>query len=213
MKDFLKQNWYWVGIIIFLISALVSRCSNEKELSANLDSLTSKMTTYKLKNGQLVTSVKSLTYSESELKELVLSKDKKLKELAGKSVKPKVVIQTVTETKIDTITVPYDVPVPYKFTREGVVVDKDYSFKYKSNELGVSINDFKLSKDTLNAVLGVKRKWFLGKETKTLDITHSNKKISETSILVVEVKEKKRFYETTLFKFGVGFVAGVALIK
>lgn len=208
MKNFLKQNWYWIGIVIVLFSMLFSQCSNEKIHDSNIDALNSKITTYKLKNGQLVSTVKSLTYSKSELKELVLAKDKKLKQLSDKFVKPKVVIQTVIETKIDSIMIPYDVPVPYKFTREGSIVNIDYSFKYKSNELGVSINDFELSKDTLNAVLGVKRKWLLGKETSTLDITHSNKNVQETSVLVIEVKEKNKFYETNLFKFGAGFVLG-----
>jgi hypothetical protein len=30
MKEFLKQNWYWIGIIIILASILVSKYHNDK---------------------------------------------------------------------------------------------------------------------------------------------------------------------------------------
>jgi len=35
MKDFVKQNWYWIGIIIVLISALFSRCNNDSVSAKN----------------------------------------------------------------------------------------------------------------------------------------------------------------------------------
>ena len=60
---------------------------------------------------------------------------------------------------------------------------------------------------------GTKRKWFLGKETNTIDISHTNKYISSDQIQHIEVVPKKPFYDTTLFKFTAGFILGVAVTK
>jgi hypothetical protein len=67
--------------------------------------------------------------------------------------------------------------------------------------------------DSLLIVTGTKRKWFLGKETNTIDISHTNKYISSGQVQHIEVVQKKQWHDTNLFKFGVGFILGVAVTK
>ncbi len=185
MKQFIKDNWYWIGIIIVLICALTSRCSNDK--IQNKDTVIYKT----------VTSKKELPIHDTIIK--------KFHEI-------KTVTKYVERLQIDTIKVAYKDSIPCDFERSGELKTKEYSFTYKSNNKGFAVNNMMLE-DSLLIVTGIKRKWFLGKETNTIDISHSNKYISSDNVQHFEVVQKKKFYETTLFKVGIGFIAGVAIMK
>lgn len=189
MKSFIKQNWYWIGIIIVLISALFSRCNNDRIHNKDTPE-------YKT-----VTTKKEAIQSASIPDTIV----KKFTEI-------KTVTRYVDRIKIDTITIKYKDTIPCVFERSGSINEKEYSLTYKSNQNGLNIGDLQLH-DSLLIVTGTKRKWFLGKETNTIDISHTNKYISSSQIQHIEVVPKKKFYDTTLFKFGVGFVLGVAVTK
>ena len=58
----------------------------------------------------------------------------------------------------------------------------------------------------------MKRNWFLGKQRYVTDVTASNPFISVLEVNSIVTKEKPKFYETTLFKVGIGFIGGI-LIK
>lgn len=185
MKQFIKDNWYWIGIIIVLISLLTSRCSN--------DNIQKKDTVI----FRTVTSKKELPIHDTIIK---------------KFVKIKTVTKYVDRVVIDTMHVRYKDSIPCVFDRSGELKTKEYSFIYKSNQNGFTVNNFDI-KDSLTIVTGTKRKWLLGKQTNTIDIYHSNKYVKSDSIQYFEVVQKKKFYETTLFKVGIGFIAGVAIMK
>lgn len=189
MKDFIKQNWYWIGIIIVLISALFSRCNNDK--ITKHDSPEYKTVTTKKE------AVQALQVPETIVK---------------KFTEIKTVTRYVDKIRIDTIKVPYKDTVPYIFERSGELKTPEYTFTYQSDQKGFTINNMQLH-DSLLIVTGTKRKWFLGKETNTIDISHTNKYISSDQVQHIEVVPRKAFYDTTLFKFGVGFIAGVLVTK
>lgn len=189
MKEFIKSNWAWLGIIIVLVSALFSRCNN--------DLIDSKDTPeYKT-----VTTKKEAIQSASIPDTIV----KKFTEI-------KTVTRYVDQIKIDTITIRYKDTVPCVFEHSGAINEKEYSLTYQSNQNGLNVYNMQLH-DSLLIVTGTKRKWFLGKETNTIDISHTNKYISSDQVQHIEIVPKKKFYDTTLFKFGFGFVLGVAVTK
>lgn len=189
MKSFIKQNWYWIGIILVLISALFSRCKNDR------------ITKHDTPQYKTVTTKKEAVKS-AKIPDTIVKKFTEIK----------TVTRYVDRIKIDTITIRYKDTVPCVFERSGTINEKEYSLTYQSDQNGLNLSNLEI-KDSLLVVTGTKRKWFLGKETNTIDISHSNKYIKSDSILHIEVVKKKKFYETTLFKFGVGFVLGVAVSK
>jgi hypothetical protein len=209
MKQINLSNIDWQKIILYtvilvLISLLFTKCEQNKTALANIDALNSKMLTYKLRNGQLVSSVKTLQMSLSDIK--------KTTPLTKEFTKIKTVTKIVERFHIDTIEVVYTDSIPCEFERKGLVLNKDYQFLYKSNQKGFKVENMIIS-DSITMVSGTKRKWFLGKETQTFDITHSNHYIQTESAQHIEVIPKKRFYDTTLFKVGIGFIGGFLIAK
>jgi hypothetical protein len=64
--------------------------------------------------------------------------------------------------------------------------------------------------DTLRT--GVFNKLF-GKRDKVVRLLVDNPNMSITGMSNIVIKEKKRWYETTAFKFGLGVVAGVGMTR
>jgi hypothetical protein len=189
MKDFIKQNWYWIGIIIVLFSALFTRCNNDKATKKDSKQYTT-------------VSTKKEALEVMQVPETIVKKFTEIKTIT----KFKDII------KIDTIKIVYKDSIPCSFERTGELKTKEYSFTYESNNKGFKVSNLDIQ-DSLVIVTGIKRKWFLGKQTNTIDISHSNKYISSQGVRHVEIKEDKKFYETTLFKFGLGLVLGIAIAK
>jgi len=189
MKQFIKDNWYWIGIVIVLISLLFSKCSNEK--------ITKKDTAvYKT-----VTSKKE-AIQEASIPDTIVKKFTEIK----------TVTRYVDRIKIDTITIRYKDTVPCVFERSVAINEKEYSLTYQTNQNGLNIANLELH-DSLLVITGTKRKWFLGKEINTIDISHTNKYISSDQVQHIEVVKKKPFYDTTLFKIGTGLILGVVIMK
>jgi hypothetical protein len=55
-------------VCLVLFAMLFNKCENDDLQLANIDALNSQLTSYKLKNGQLVTSAKTLSYTNAQLK-------------------------------------------------------------------------------------------------------------------------------------------------
>jgi hypothetical protein len=195
-----------------LVSQLFSKCENEKTQLANIKSLNSKAKVYKLRNGQLVTSIENLSYTNSQLKNSVLMSDKKLKELTNKFSKVKAVTKYVTNTKFDTIKLTYKDSIPCNFQITDSVFKQWYSIAYKSNQKGIEITKLNIP-DSVIVVSGDKRKWFWGKRTSVTDITHANPFVETDGIQHIEIKQPSKWYDSTIIKIGIGFIGGVLLLK
>jgi len=189
MKDFIKQNWAWIGLCLVFLSGWISTCSNN-DITKN-DTIEYKTVTSKKE-----------AVKEANIPDTIVKKFTEIK----------TVTRYVDRIKIDTIQVHYKDTVTCVFDRSGELKTKEYEFTYKSNQKGFKIDNMQLH-DSLLIVTGTKRKWFLGKETNTIDISHTNKYISSREVQHIEVVPKKKFYDRTLFKFGVGFILGVAVTK
>ena len=212
----INKNRIYISVLLIvcliLVSQLFQKCESEKLQLANVEALNSQSKFYKLKNGQLVTSVESLSYTNSQLKNSIVMKDKKVKELTNKFSKVKSVTKYVTNTKFDTIKLTYKDSIPCNFEKVGSDFKEWYHIAYKTNQKGVEITELSIP-DSIIIVTGDKRKWFLGKRTSTLDITHANPFVQTQSIQHIEVKEKNKWYNSTIFKIGVGFIGGGLLLK
>lgn len=210
----LKKIWIFILSLVCLVlfSTLFNKCEEEKIQVKNVNALNSELKSYKLQNGKLAWSVESLGYTKEQLQKNILEKDSKIKELASKLSKVKSVTKYITNTVIDSIPIHYKDTVPCVYERIGLVSEKDFSLKYKSTQKGISITNLSIP-DSVIVVTGQKRKWFLGKETSVLDMTHSNKHVQTKKIQHIEVTPRKRWYDTTLFKFATGVVVGAILIK
>lgn len=199
-------------ICLLLISQLFSKCENQKVQLANIDALNKELTTYELKNGQLVTSVENLVYTKEQLKNSLIMKDKKVKELADKFSHIKSITKYVTNTKFDTIKLVYQDSVPCNFEKTDSVLKEWYHIAYKSNQKGIEITELSIP-DSVIVATGDKRKWFWGKRTSITDITHANPFVETESIQHIEVVQPAKWYDSTILKIAVGFMGGILLLK
>lgn len=189
MKDFLKTNWAWIGIIIILLCALASRCTNDN-----------------------ITKHDTKEYKTVATKKEAIEAVKLPETIVKKFTQIKTITKYVDRIKIDTVVVHYKDSVPYVFERVGEIKTKEYEFAYESNNKGLKVSNLTFN-DSLIIVTGNKRKWLFGEKVNTIDISHSNKYVNSKEVQHIEVRTKKEFYDTTLFKFGIGFIFGVVIMK
>ena len=215
LKDKASKIWRWLSIVICLALAyfLFRSCQNNRILAYNNEALTTEKTTYKLKNGELVTSVAVLQMSEKDLKDQVLSKDKTLAEMAKQYSKIIAVQKTGIKTTIPKITAPFEEPISIKevdtvygelkFERFGAVFNEWYELGYKVTQDTLTIEPFSTWTD-INRIDGFKRKWFLGRQSLHSDITLTNPfvEVMETKTIVVPIP--RAWHETRLFNMLVG---------
>jgi len=208
-------NWKQIGLyimILVLVSMLFAKCKNENLQLATIKALKTENASYKLKNGQLVTSAKTLIATNEKQAIELIGNTETIKQLTDEFSKVKSITKYVEKVKIDTVQIVYKDSVPCEFEKFGSIANEDYSLNYKSNQKGIDITDLTIDND-VTIVTGIKRKWFLGKETLTIDVTNSNKLIQNSELQHVEIQQNKPFYDTTLFKVGVGFLAGTLLTR
>lgn len=189
IKEFIKKNWIWIILVLILLAMFLNSYQNNNII---------KNDTVKYKTVQ----TKKEAVQEMQVPDTITKTFTKIKTIT----------KYVEKVKVDTIEIVYRDTVEVEFERIGSVNTKEYSFDYKSNNKGLKVSNFTLE-DSVTVITGQKRKWFLGKAENTIDVYHSNKYISSENIKHVDVTPKKRFYETTLFKFAVGFGTGVLIAK
>ena len=216
MNTTINKNRIYIVVLLIvcliLISQLFQKCESEELQLANIEALNSQAKVYKLKNGQLVTSVENLQYTNSQLKKSAIMKDKKVKELVNKFSEVKSVTKFVTNTKFDTIKLVYNDSIPCEFERIGSDMKQWYHIAYKSNQKGVEITELSIP-DSVIVVTGDKRKWFWGKRTSVTDISHANPFVETDNIQHIEVVKPAKWYDSTIFKIGLGFIGGIFLVK
>lgn len=216
MNTTINKNRIYIAVLLvvclILISQLFQKCESEELQLANIEALNSQTKVYKLKNGQLVTSVENLHYTNSQLKNSLLMKDKKVKELINKFSNVKSVTKYVTNTKFDTIKLVYQDSIPCNFERVGSDLQQWYHIAYKSNQQGVEITELSIP-DSVIVATGDKRKWFWGKRTSVTDITHANPFVQTESIQHIEIVQPTKWYDSTILKIGLGLIGGILLMK
>jgi len=203
------------GIIVGLVIALLFSFKQCKDVHdnnvANMAALTDTVQHYTNALGTQTASMTTLELSEKQAKDLLLKKDAELAALSGEFAKVRSITKYVTTTRIDTIAVAFKDTVPCVFSRTDTIKRKWYSFAYEVNQNGFTVDSLQFL-NTATVITGVKRKWFLGKETLTTDITNTNPYIKVTDIKAVEITLPTPVYKKWYVWMAVG-VAGGLLIK
>ena len=203
-----KLSYLIIAALVVALLFSVQRYSyhHDKDV-ANMAALTDSVTHYKNKLGTSTASIKTLQLDKKQIQELLIKKDRELSALAFEFSKVHSITKYTTLTKFDTIQLAYTDSVPCVFERTGTVKNQWYSFGYRSNQKGVEFDTLSIP-NTATVITGTKRKWFLGKETLTTDITNSNPYISVTGITAAELTLPTPWYKKWYVWLAGGLLAG-----
>lgn len=208
--DFIKKNFVFlllIGLSLVIINNYRGRLNTANSRALNYsDSLSY----YKLKNGATIASKMIMEVNNKELEKALNNSTKEIKELQDKFSKIESKTSLISKIELDTIIVEYKDTL--LLSQEGFYNDNYYSFYYKTAK-----EDFKIASmtiyDTTTLISGYKRKWFLGPTTHYIDVHHSNPFVKEIGISSLQLKEDKKWYQTSSFKIGVGILGGFILAK
>ncbi len=211
----MRQKISYIVLAVLAIALLFSleRCNairNNADL--NTAALTDTVKYYHNKLGTQTASIKTLQLEKNQFKNVLLKKDKELAALAAEFSKVHTVTKFKTITRYDTIAVVYKDTVPCLFKRSGRVNDRWYGFGYRVNQNGFTLDSLTVA-NTATVVTGTKRKWFLGKEIITTDITNSNPHIKVTGITSAEIVIPEPWYKKWYVWLAAGVAGGFLLAK
>lgn len=206
----MKNYTYWMIIAALVVALLfsVQRCHYVSDNNVvNLNAITDSVRHYKNALGTQTASIKTLELDKNGLQDELLKKDAELAALTKEFANIHTVTKYQTITRLDTVTIAYKDSIPYLFERSGAINQSWYSFTYHSGQNGLTIANLALP-NTVTVITGTKRKWFLGKETVTTDITNSNPNITVTQIKAAEYKIPVPWYKKWYVWLAAGSVGG-----
>lgn len=206
-----KERIAYIFLLLVLIAILLCTCATKTAIEENAI-----MQQQEYKKRILADS--STIYSQSVN---IKTKDIQIYELKKMAIKsPEVVIQTQTKTvikteiKLDTIMVEGTPMI--KLPKDFYKTEKWFTLSGKINRLGFLQIDSLVSYANLTYAIGDTLRTgafnkLFGKRDKVVRLLVDNPNMSITGISNIVIKEKKRWYETTAFKFGLGVVAGIGV--
>lgn len=204
-----------ITIVILTVALLLSvqRCNYiAGNAEANYSALTDTVTHYKNKLGTVTASMGTLQLDNNQVKDLLLKKDSELAALASEFAKLHSVVKYDTDITLPPVSIPFKDSVPCVFSRTDSVKHKWYSFTYDVDQKGLKIDSL-IIPNTATVITGTKRKWFLGKETVTTDITNTNPYVKVTGITAAEVVLPVPWYKKWYVWLAAGVVGGFVLSK
>lgn len=190
----------YVLAIVFLLLFL-RQCDRTREVSNEsyntLEYLQDSVRYYQNKLGQEI-AIKTALHGDKESLELLLSNsESELRELTKKFKNIQAAGQVKTITKIDTIHIGYEIPVPFEFDRSWSKNDRFYSITGKSTQDGITINSLEIP-NTLSFVAGKKKGNFI------IEAVNSNPHIKTTGLDAYSFKLPKK-------RFGLSIIAGYGM--
>lgn len=204
------------AIIIVLLTLLfvsVRECRRSVTLAGqNYNALTDTVQYYTNSLGQQSASKRTLQFDKSQLREIILKKDKELHALSKEFSKIRTVVKFQAVTEFDTIRIAYTDSIPCTFDRKGSIADDWYKFNYTSDQSGIQIDSFK-TWTSANIITGTKRKWLLGEQTLKTDIMLSNPHMTVTNVAAVEVVVPSPWYRKWYVWAAIGAVGGFVIAK
>lgn len=212
LKNIILRNWFGLVIAIIIFVFLLQQCEANERSEANITALTTENTTYKNKLGTITTVNQTLQLTANQLKKTVINKDQKIKILTAGFTAVHTIIKTNTITKIDTIKIPFDVPIPQNFYREGAIFQDWYTLGYKVDSIGVTIEPITIPNEQIT-VVGFKKKWFLGKQYLTTEVTNTNPLIENTNVQSFETVVPVKWYERKILWFSAGAILTALIVK
>jgi hypothetical protein len=159
------------------------------------------------KLGTQSASIKTLKLDNSQLKNILLKKDKELTALASEFNKINHLTKYNSITILDTIKVKFQDSIPFVFKRTGVLATDWYRFNYNSTQTGIIIDSLTLPTQT-TLITGIKQKWFLGAKSLTTSIINTNPYIKITKIESAEITLTQPWYKKWYIWMAAGAVCG-----
>lgn len=209
----MKNKTPWAIALILLVFGIY-QCDRRKQeagiYNSNLKVERESVKFFRNSNNKLTASNGVLQLEKNYLKNEVVKKDAEISAMVKEFASIKSVIKIQDRIIVDSIEVPYEVPVPHIFERIGKLNNDWYAFSYKSNEKGFEIDSLVIPNET-NIVTGTKRKWFFGAETLTTDVTNTNPYIKVQDIQSSEVIIKVPWYKKWYVWLAAGAVTGILL--
>jgi hypothetical protein len=200
-------------VIFALLLALVSTCGTKLAVEENALLKEQEFKSKTLKDSSVI-------YSQSLT---IINQKKQIAELKSLGIKnPEVVIKTQTKTIIKTQvqldTVMIDKQPYVKLPREFYVKDKWFEMGGTISRFGKLQIDSLVSHASLTYAIGdtLRSGFFnkvLGKKDKVLSLKIDNPTMQLDGMSNIVIKEKKRWYETTAFKFGLGVIVGAGVVR
>jgi hypothetical protein len=200
-------------VIFALLLALVSTCGTKLAIEENAVLKEQEFKSKTLKDSSVI-------YSQSLT---IINQKKQIAELKSLGIKnPEVVIKTQTKTiikthlQLDTIMIDKQ---PYvKLPRTFYVKDKWFEMGGTISRFGKLQIDSLVSHASLTYAIGdtLRSGFFnkvLGKKDKVLSLKIDNPTMQLDGMSNIVIKEKKRWYETTAFKFGLGVIVGAGVVR
>lgn len=215
MGQFMRTKISYLIICCLLLLVVYQYYTNgktKKIMSANTLALTDSIIYYNNKLGTKTATIKMLRLEKWQLENLILQKDEKLAVLTKEFNRLNTVIKYKTITTVDTIIIKYPDTLPYSFEINGTKINDWYSFNYKSNQYGLEIDSLKTMTET-TLITGSKRKWFLGADILTTDITNSNPHIEVTELKSAEIIVPQPWYKKWYIWFSAGLIGGFFITK
>lgn len=192
---YLNKHFVWILIIFILLFLLIKsdlKTNNQaSRYESNKEILLDSIDSYKISNGQLVDSKRSLEVYSNELKDQVFIKDDSLKLMIDKFKKVKATVKIVTKTIIKDVVIPFDNPIETPFNRLFSLDDPNYNISGSVSNLGITIDKIYIP-NTQRIVIG-KRKTGFFKTRLEVSMTNSNSllTVSDIESQVVTIKNKK----------------------
>lgn len=208
-----------VALLIFGIHNCERAGFYKSNGDANAAALTDSLKHFKNALGKETASRQTLQLDKKQLQSILTDKDAEMAAMAKEFAKVHSVTKITTITKFDTLGIKFDTPIVMlpgdtlgRFERKGVVLKPWFKLGYKVNNDSLVIAPFETWTDT-RIVTGVKRKWFLGKETVVTDVTNSNPYISVTGLTGAEVNIVAPWYKKWYFWLIAGAATGFFIAK
>lgn len=212
IKKILTRNWFGLLLAVIACAFLFQTCQDNNRYSENLKALTEKNAVYKNKLGTLTTVNKTLQLTQKELKQTIAAQKGNIKVLTAGFYRINTVITTQTITKLDTIVIPFEKPIPCEFDREGTISQEWFSLGYKLNNKNLTIDSVTIPNEQI-IVVGLKRKNMFSKSILVTEITNTNPKITTTGLTSYETVVPVKWYESKTVWATVGAIIGFLIAK
>lgn len=210
-RNFLGDNLKIILAITCVVLAflLFRQCSETKQANREAQSvqnfLNDTIEYYKDETGALVAQ-KSVLRGDEQTLEILLSKKidslGQLKRLVEKFKGVESAGNIVQVVRIDTVKIPYEVEVPFEFSRNWSKHDKSYFVKGTSTNTGITIDSLSIP-NTLSFAIGGKSTGFWKSEYR-IEAVNSNPFIKTTGLDAYSFSQRKK-------RFGLSIYAGVGI--
>ncbi len=211
----MKNRFPYLVILILAIMLLATlrECGKRSGHEAhNRTAIADTVKYYRNRLGTITASKATLQLDKSRLQDMIIEKDADIALLLKEFRQVKYVLRANATLRADSIPIMYTERIPYDFERSDKIINKWYQLGYASNQEGIRIDSLYIPL-SMTAITGVKRKWLLGKETVTTDITFDNPYISVTDMQAAEVVLRTPWYKKWYVWAAIGAAGGFCAAK